>query len=711
MKFRLSVIALAVVVALAAPAGALNLVSNPGFEEGTGQTMDYWDEVYGMFDPNDAHQSTAVVNSGSYAAHIGSSSPEWPGFTNYIEQEIPVASGEDYTFSVYLASDSNAPITDGAFYPPVQVEIQYIQKVPSGGIYNLTEHTEDLYQANFAATDTYYQFSVTGTADPNANYARIRIDITGGIPYPVPPNLPKEFIYADDAYVESAFTETPHTGPIQISKGNQILLDNGLQISASVAYPFYNPVTGQQDSTAAFNWAQFADGYFTQINDSVADMSAPAGQNWGMTRGDDTTTLGAGDQPYKDDMVSLQWRDEQWLGEVAWRDQAAAWFAGARASGDFDNTILYTNQYGKATSHWYGAGNRGYGGSEDEHLRAYMRTSQPDMLYFDYYPTKTASGDPPLALARGFYGTLSRYRKLSLEGNDGTGETPIPFGLYLQSFTDTYWPGAPSESEVRLQQFAAWAYGAKHATHFMYTSFDPNWGTDLHTTLFDWNGESDPTSYTDVNPTTAFDWTAEANRRSLNLGDSLVRLITSDVRVIQGQYKDASDITQTTPLANENAAWDASADPYITAITATNLGTENYGLPGEVLVGYYGVMDESFDGDAEGELYFMLVNALSTPTGSVLDCRQSIHLEFDMGASGITQLLRLNSDTGLLETLPLVHDGGSLYHLDLILDGGTGDLFKFDTGADFVGAPIPEPATVALLGLGALSLLRRRCRG
>jgi len=62
------------------------------------------------------------------------------------------------------------------------------------------------------------------------------------------------------------------------------------------------------------------------------------------------------------------------------------------------------------------------GGSEDEYLRAYMRTSQPDMLYFDLYPVrKCDSSDPDNMFPRLFFTTLARYRKLSLEGNDGTG--------------------------------------------------------------------------------------------------------------------------------------------------------------------------------------------------------------------------------------------------------------------------------------------------
>jgi hypothetical protein len=87
----------------------------------------------------------------------------------------------------------------------------------------------------------------------------------------------------------------------------------------------------------------------------------------------------------------------------------------------------------------------------------------------------------------------------------------------------------------------------------------------------------------------------------------------------------------------------------------------------------------------------MVTNGLSDPTGLVSETRQKITLTFDFGTSGITGLQRLSRTTGYLENVVLIHDGGSQYHLDLTLDGGTGDLFKYDTGAPFVGNPELQP--------------------
>lgn len=111
-----------------------------------------------------------------------------------------------------------------------------------------------------------------------------------------------------------------------------------------------------------------------------------------------------------------------------------------------------------------------------------------------------------------------------------------------------------------------------------------------------------------------------------------------------------------------------------------------WGKPGDVVLGYFNVLDEAFDGpDATDEAYFMVVNGLTEPEGAAqADTRQRITLNFNSGASGISSLQRLSRDTGMVEAVPLVHDGGTSHHLDLTLDGGAGDLFKFSTGAPFV---------------------------
>jgi hypothetical protein len=95
-------------------------------------------------------------------------------------------------------------------------------------------------------------------------------------------------------------------------------------------------------------------------------------------------------------------------------------------------------------------------------------------------------------------------------------------------------------------------------------------------------------------------------------------------------------------------------------------------------------MDESFDGPTySNEVYTMVVNGLSDPTGSAADCLQEITLNFAPSLPGGT-LDMMNPLTGLIETwqLPLVN---GFRQLRLNLNGGDAALFKFSDGAPFVG--------------------------
>ena len=196
-------------------------------------------------------------------------------------------------------------------------------------------------------------------------------------------------------------------------------------------------------------------------------------------------------------------------------------------------------------------------------------------------------------------------------------------------------------------------------------------------------------------PTAKFDQVAETNRQSRNLGPALVRLISTDVRMIMGKHG-SSGVTNTTPAGVTTGL--AETPGYLMSVSPTNLGTLNNGKPGDVIVGIFKVLHESFDGDQyNNEKYFMVTNGLSDGSGTAAQTQQQIRLTFDMGSSGITSIQRLSRNTGTVEIIPLTADGNGGYYVDIVLDGGTGDLFKYNTGAPFVGIEEAENQAPSLV--------------
>src|SRR5439155_3855429 len=179
-------------------------------------------------------------------------------------------------------------------------------------------------------------------------------------------------------------------------------------------------------------------------------------------------------------------------------------------------------------------------------------------------------------------------------------------------------------SEMRLQTFAALTMGYTDLNCFTYNS-----GSSV---LFD------PPSTGDNSPSASYYQFKETARQARNLSPALTRLISkgSGTRLVAGRN---STNTANNPLPLDWKAWVAGSegDPYITSIAATNLGTTNGGQRGDVLIGYFNPLLESFDGPHySNELYFMLTNGLSDPAGLVADCQQLITINFDFKTSGIT---------------------------------------------------------------------------
>ena len=484
------------------------------------------------------------------------------------------------------------------------------------------------------------------------------------------------------AFLLSAAVPTARAQVANLDKGHRVLIEHGLQIQAQ---SFYQPQDlGLTEYT--FDPQPYLDANYTGINWHYRPVNtAFAAQHpnfpWARwtTVQENLTALTPAEQPYANKLVAFQFGDEQSLDDPGFRAAGANWFAAARQN--FPNTILYTNQLAfNATP---------------ANVLAYMAESKPDMLVMDSYRWKVGNTEGTWHL----FSDMQRYRKFALLGHDGTGTRPIPYGVFPQTFHGENLWRDPSESELRVNRFAAWALGYKYTSDFTY-----NYGTSA---LF-------TPGYHTANPTPTYHQLKEANREGKNLGPALVRLLSKDVLFVPGQHMSGgSPVASATPIdmpAYPGGFNAAVKDPWIRGVGAvTNLGTKNDGLDGDVLLSWFQVLDEELDGpDWTGEWYFMITNALVDPTGSAADTRQSIQLNFANTVP--TQVQRLNRDTGLIDyiDLEIIPSTGGRRRLVVELEGGTADLFKFNTGAPFVG--IPEPSGLSLVAFASVILLRRARR-
>lgn len=281
---------------------------------------------------------------------------------------------------------------------------------------------------------------------------------------------------------------------------------------------------------------------------------------------------------------------------------------------------------------------------------------------------------------RRHYLALQRTRQAALAGHAGSGRQPIPFGMYTQNTVIPRNDHVASASETRFQYFSALAFGCKSIAAFTYARdvrIDK-----LESYMF--RGANTPDTPNDTDPLPLFAEFAECNRQTLNLAPALVRLLSTDVRVVRARIPDG----ELNPFEDTRVPdWDADADPYITSIAATNSGSLNKGQPGDVVVGYFKPLLDPSTGDSE--LYFMIVNGLTHPSGSTADTAQTIVLTFDFKTSGISSLQRLSRNTGKIELIDSAaqgwtHKRGSTYELKLTLPGETGDLFKLKAASQFI---------------------------
>jgi hypothetical protein len=331
------------------------------------------------------------------------------------------------------------------------------------------------------------------------------------------------------------------------------------------------------------------------------------------------------EKPYESSLVAWQFHDEQNLNDDKTLATAKKWFDEMRAK--YPNVIRYTNQYGGLLT--------------DANMARYIETCKPDMLSFDTYPI-LKTGDN----WRSYFGDLQRYRAFSA----GAG---IPFACWMQTFHGEDKYVDPSESELRLDVFGAWTFGAKMQTCFTYNAGS----SSLFKKTFNGSGDSVPQP--------AYEWLKRINFESRNLSPHLVNLRCVDAKWILGKGSEY-------PWGV--APWQFDKDlPQLRGIAVKSQSKFNKGEVGDVALGFFKPLEGS-----ENQRWIMLTNALVDRNAASNLCRQTITLNLVLDNGATVQ--KVNRQTGKLEKPRLQKVGeADRYLLDLDLPGGTGDLLCITT--------------------------------
>ena len=292
-------------------------------------------------------------------------------------------------------------------------------------------------------------------------------------------------------------------GEDALSEGRRILLQAGLQIQAVVG--------DVPEGLDPERWRQsgFSAPLLVGSLRSTGGPLSAGGGPWGRwVDPSEGIAVYPGERETVQQLLSLQFDDEHDLSAPAQLGRATEAFDAWRT--EYPDTLSYTSQWGTQLS--------------VEQLRRYMLEARPRMLMFASYPFdgQLAGGSPTA-----WYADIQKYQALAAGGIDGSGRHPLPGGLWLQTFTI-----APqrshvvSESELRLNQFAAWAFGCTVASAYVYNASEA-FGA-IQSVLFEGRG--------DGRPTATFAQMVRLNQASRRLGPALVRLRGHDLAIVPGRH-------------------------------------------------------------------------------------------------------------------------------------------------------------------------------
>lgn len=451
-----------------------------------------------------------------------------------------------------------------------------------------------------------------------------------------------------------------------LSRASRVLIDKGIQFHAWIttddtgrAYPTANEYRGINFTGATYyepdlyNDALHAAVPETQWNLAKAPFCTNA---VGKNPANNSNWLTPVQQANASKCVSICFGDEQGY-STAEEGYLKNWFDLTHLY--YPDILCHTNQY---TNQW-----------SSSQLDSYMRNAKPDLLTLDNYYFGLTNATKDYAIPGKIMDTLNTIRPKALAGYDGSGTSPIAFGQYLLGFTTDSGPYYITESQTYLVPNITLAMGGKWLDLFRW-----EYGSTTSFILFDQNR----------NPTSHYYDYAEVARQTKNLGPHLVRLNNTDVRILPGSHLNSSTPVENS-LPNTVQRFAANSNYYISSISAQNLGTENNGLAGDVVIGYFSPLpgiDTSTFFTSTNPRYFMVCNALTSGNGlapqnqhgSCLETKQKVTITFDIGSYSPTKLKKVSRDTGNIENVTLTPVSGTIYKLELTLGGGQAELLFWE---------------------------------
>lgn len=317
--------------------------------------------------------------------------------------------------------------------------------------------------------------------------------------------------------------------------------------------------------------------------------------------------------------------------------------------GRFPEALVYSNAYpyGAQTGKYFGGRWEGPGTYQKptspydypQYLRDLVQIIGSDLVMVDAYPYKVPpEGIEAEYLHNTYFKCLADVRRVGLE-------LDVPYWIFVQAYGKERYRRMPSESDLRMQLFAALTFGFTGITYFTYDHvFDGALlrGEETHET------------------TPLYHAAARASVEVANLGRTLRFLTSTDMRFVAG-HSSAESSTDFNLTPHGLAAHDPRkpVGP-IQAIALSVAGPRQ-----DALIGLFR--------DDDGGAYLMVTNLYRAAGVGAGDSHQEVTLTFD---PSVERLHRLDRETGAVEAVALDD-----HRVTITLPAGTGDLFSINEAA------------------------------